>query len=66
MGESGELRTLARLEKRLSEIEKEIADNPTDYVLLAELDTEQDTVKKTLETYYDEYVALEDELNAEA
>ena len=57
---------IARLEKRLSGIEKETADNPTDYVLLSELDAEQDTVKKTLDAYYDEYVALEDELNAEA
>ncbi|MBQ6183174.1 MAG: ABC-F family ATP-binding cassette domain-containing protein [Clostridia bacterium] len=56
---------IARLEARLGEIEAETAENPADYVMLASLDAEQNEIRATLDGYYDEYITLEEELNAD-
>ncbi len=52
---------IPRLEEKLKELEKEMTENASDYVRVGEIDAEMTTIRETLDSYYDEYLLIEEE-----
>lgn len=52
---------IPRIECRLEELEKEMAEKASDYVRVGEIDAEMTSLRETLDGYYDEYLLLEEE-----